>query len=623
MSGIGGIIQHGKALTLELGKMLTALSLPGERKPEMLSKPGMGMALAQLWPHQQMVSRDDITIAVDADLLNIEALAGMTDPPAGAGRVAECMASLYRAKGLDCVKLLEGNFSFALWDEMERRLVIAVDPFAAKNLYWALEGDRFMFASRATAVKAVHPGDCALNEDALMQFLILSTVPAPLSIYRNIHRLEPGHILIYEHGRVTQRRYWDLDYTENHRGSEEQWAQTVRQEIQAAVHRAMPSSPAASGAYLSGGTDSSSVVAFMSEAAAPVNTFSIAFSESKYSEVDFAHTTARRFKTSHHDKIITAKDALDAIPKIVSYYDEPFANSSAVGSYYCALMARESGVDVLLAGDGGDELFAGNERYASDKQFQIYHSIPRWLRQGVVEPLVNLVPDSAGPLSLPSRYVRRANIPNPRRVISYGLFLSTPAQQVFEDDFLQQAPPEGWMRIAERHHLAGAERSELNRMMYTDVKITLGDNDLRKVSGTAEMAGVAVRYPLLDRRLAEFSATIPSSLKMKGFKKRYIFKKAMEGILPEKVLTKTKHGFGVPLSLWLLQNPQLRELTYDTLSDARTRKRGYFKPEFISHLLEMHRTGHTAYYGEVVWYLLVLELWHRQHFESVREFAYA
>jgi asparagine synthase (glutamine-hydrolysing) len=159
--------------------------------------------------------------------------------------------------------------------------------------------------------------------------------------------------------------------------------------------------------------------------------------------------------------------------------------------------------------------------------------------------------------------------------------------------------------------------------MYTDVKITLGDNDLRKVSGTAEMAGVAVRYPLLDRRLAEFSATIPSSLKMKGFKKRYIFKKAMAGILPEKVLTKTKHGFGVPLSLWLLQNPQLRELTYDTLSDVRTRKRGYFKPEFISHLLEMHRTGHTAYYGEVVWYLLVLELWHRRHFESVREFAYA
>src|SRR5208283_255293 len=291
--------------------------------------------------------------------------------------------------------------------------------------------------------------------------------------------------------------------------------------------------------------------------------------------------------------------------------DEPFANSSAIGSYYCAVLAKANGVDTLLAGDGGDELFAGNERYASDKRFAIYQTVPRWFRRGIVEPLASLLPANDGVLSLPRRYIQRANIPNPRRTFSYNVFLSMEPGAVFEQDFLKQAPPESWMGIAEGHFKSAKASSDLNRMMHLDLKIILADNDLRKVSGTAELAGVRVRYPLLDRRLAELSGRIPSDLKLRGFKKRYIFKEAMKGILPDRILYKKKHGFGVPVGYWMIQDPGMKALAA-VLDEPQTRQRGYFRPEFLSRIKELNHTL-PYYYGEVRWVLLMLELWHRRH----------
>jgi len=270
----------------------------------------------------------------------------------------------------------------------------------------------------------------------------------------------------------------------------------------------------------------------------------------------------------------------------------------------------------LLAGDGGDELFAGNERYATDQRFSRYQSVPRWLRRSVLEPVARLLPADGGLLSLPRRYIRRANIPNPRRLFSYSVFLSTDPREIFELGFLEQAPPAQWMNIAERHFNGAEAHSDLNRMMHLDVKIILADNDLKKVSGTAEIAGVRVRYPLLDRRLAEFSGTIPTRLKMKGSAKRYIFKEAMRGILPDAVLFKKKHGFGVPIGDWLLHNPGLKSLAQDVLNDPRTRQRGYFRTDFYDRVASLHRSDHAGFYGEVIWYLVALELWHREHMEG-------
>jgi asparagine synthase (glutamine-hydrolysing) len=393
--------------------------------------------------------------------------------------------------------------------------------------------------------------------------------------------------------------------------------------MRSAVHRHLEGCEAAStGCYLSGGTDSSTVVAFASEKHHPAQSFSIAFEEAGFSEIEFARTTAATFHTNHHEEFLTPQDASDALEKIIAYYDEPFANSSAIGSYYCAVLARENGVGTLLAGDGGDELFGGNERYATDKRFALYHQLPAWLRTGFIEPLASLLPLETGKLSLPRKYVRRANIPNPKRILSYGFFLNWPAEEVFEEGFLREVGTDDWLRIPEWHFQKAKATSELNRLLYLDLKMTIADNDLRKVSGTAELAGVNVRYPLLDEKLAELSGRIPASLKLKGFQKRYIFKQAMKGILPQKILSKKKHGFGVPLAQWLLQDARMKELSQDLLHDPRTRQRGYFRSGFIEKLMTLH-TEQPDFYGEIAWYLLALELWHRRHLERSYDTVHA
>ena len=599
--------------------MLAALALPGESCPKDIAGNSVALGVSPRWAFQQGAEISGVRIVVDADLTNpaeITSELAREGVDASAMTLAEQLASLYLHRGPEFVKQLQGAFAIAIWDDKRQRLVLAIDRFGLKGLYWSREHGRLVFGSRAGAIQAALDRPSEVNPAAIVQFLLFSVVPAPLTAYRGIDKMLPGTRLIFENGQVRSEQYWDLAYVESDNRDERYWARELREEMRAAVLRHLDGCAGeTTGAYLSGGTDSSSVVAFMSERFAPVNTFSMSFPETSHNEIDFARTTAERFHTRHHERCLMPEDARDAIPRIIAYYDEPFANSSALASYYCALLARENGVDTLLAGDGGDELFAGNSRYADDKMFSLYHSLPAWIRKGIIEPAARFLPEDGGRWSLPRRYVRRANIPNPRRIFSYGLFLSTDPREIFDDGFLEQAPPETWMSVADGHFHAAQASSELNRLMYLDLKMILADNDLRKVSGTAELAGVRVRYPLLDTALAELSGRIPTRLKLKGFEKRYIFKQAMKGILPDKVLYKQKHGFGVPLGLWFLQDPQLQSLVQDVLHDSCTRQRGYFRSSFFDRLMGLHRAGHAGFYGEVLWYVVALELWQRGHVE--------
>ncbi len=621
MSGICGMCQPGSEIgRARLEPMLSALALPDETQRQALGGRSVGLGVAQRWPFQQVAAVPGVRVAADADLLNqheLDELLSAQGLEASRMSLAEQLAWLYAVQGPEFVKHLQGVFCLAVWDEKAERLILGIDRLGVKGLYWVQEGDRFLFASRAGAICAAQERPAEVNPVALMQYLLFSVVPAPLAIYRGMEKLRPGYLLVWEKGRVRQEQYWDLDYIESENRDERYWAREVRAAMRAAVHRHLEGcQPETTGAYLSGGTDSSSVVAFMSERCAPAQTFSISFQETPYNEIGYARITAERFATRHHERCLNPQDALAAIPKLARYYDEPFANSSAIGAFYCARLARENGIETLLAGDGGDELFAGNERYASDKRFALYHSLPGWLRKGVLEPVAELLPANGGRISLPRRYIQRARIPNPRRLFSYGLFLNTRPEEVFEGDFLAQAPPESWMALAEAHFRTPRTTSELNRQLYLDVKVILADNDLRKVLGTAELVGVRARFPLLDQPLAELSGRIPPALKLKGFEKRYIFKRAMEGILPPEVLHKKKHGFGVPVGQWLLQDAQLHALVKEVLCDPRTRQRGYFRADFLDELLHRRHPEHAAYYGEFVWYLLALELWHREHRES-------
>jgi len=456
---------------------------------------------------------------------------------------------------------------------------------------------------------------------ATMQFLVHAVVPAPLTMYKGIERLEPGVLFVHEREQTRKSHYWNLNYQESPKSSVREWREDLRKCMRQAIHSTVDRRGSVrTGAYLSGGTDSTSVVAFASEVSSPLDTFSIYFENPRYDEIGFARTAAEHFHTHHHEKCLGAADAMEAIPRLIDYYEEPFANSSAIGAYHCARLARECGVDVLLAGDGGDELFAGNERYAEDKKFALYHSIPRVIRNGAIKAFASLLPQT-GSLSLPARYIRRAELPNPRRMFSYNFFLAEAGVEVFEPDFLGEAKRETGLDIAQAHFDSAPQAtSELNRLLYLDVKMTLADNDLRKVVGTAEMAGVKVRFPLLDRRLAELAGRIPSNLKLRGFEKRYIFKEAMKGILPDRILYKKKHGFGVPVGYWMVHDPGMKALAA-ILDEPQTRQRGYFQPGFLSRLKELNRT-HPAYFGEVLWVVLVLELWHRRHWDcGARESA--
>jgi asparagine synthase (glutamine-hydrolysing) len=627
MSGICGIWEPGRRLGASaLEPMLQGLLVAAQEEPQQYLAQSVGLGVSRRWDFQGTASFEGVHVVVDADLVDRASIAVSLSLPSQQAlnlSTAELIARLYCKCGADCLALLHGAFSIALWDEKQERLILAIDKLGIKSLYWRKESGSVLFASRLRSIRAVQREKPEPNHFAIMQFLLFASVPAPITSDLGTEKLRPGTFLDITQQGVTERTYWDLEYPEEEGKSIKDWSLELREGLRGAVHRHLEASePTKTGCFLSGGTDSSSVVAFASEKMRPTQSFSIAFNEEAFSEIGFARTTAAAFQTRHHEKFVTPEDASLVLEKILGYFDEPFANSSAVGSYYCAEMARLQGVDTLLSGDGGDELFGGNERYATDKRFALYHEIPKWVRHGLIEPFVRLLPADGGKLSLPSRYIRRANIPNPRRILSYNFFLSHPHEEIFEQDFLLHLRGKGFLSIPEAHFHRASATSELNRILYLDMKMTIADNDLRKVCGTAELAGVNVRYPLLDDQLARLSGRIPARLKLKGFNKRFIFKRAMEGILPTKILRKKKHGFGVPLATWLLQNPKMIELKNDLTADSRTRQRGYFRPGFLDSLTKMHHQQ-PNFYGEIVWYLLALELWHRIHMDGTRETVHA
>lgn len=628
MSGICGICEPGVEIPrARLDEMLEACSLPEETGSEGFAGNSVALGVRRRWSGQQAGKFGGVQIVIDADLYNAGELSALLEKngiPGGQMPVAEAVAHLYRLKGSNFVEHLQGAFAIAIWDESLQLLLLAVDRFGFKTLYWKQENERILFGSRVGAVRLGEGIPSDINSEAIIQFLLFSVVPAPLSIFKGIERLSPGFFLTFHRGELNKKRYWDLAYPEDTGHDEAYWSSQLQEEMRGAVHRHIADCAAeTTGSYLSGGTDSSSVAAFIAERSKPTTTFSISFPVEGFNEIEFARTTARTFRTRHFERCLSPEDAATAIPKLVRYYDEPFANSSAIASYQCALLAHENGVDTLLAGDGGDELFGGNARYATDKRFALYHSVPLWIRRAFIEPLTRLLPETDGKLSLPRRYIRRAQMPNPRRILSYNLFLNVQTNEVFEPGFLKESSESGFLAIAEEHFRTANASSELNRLLYMDLKMTLADNDLRKVSGTAEIAGVRVRYPLLDQRLAEFSGRIPANLKLKGMEKRYIFKQAMKGILPDQVLYKKKHGFGVPLGEWFLHDSRLKSLVQDVLSDSKTQQRGYFRREFLDNLIRLHRRESAGFYGEIIWYLVALELWHREHLKPVREVSIA
>jgi asparagine synthase (glutamine-hydrolysing) len=342
----------------------------------------------------------------------------------------------------------------------------------------------------------------------------------------------------------------------------------------------------------------------------PANTFSIGFDDPRYNEIEYARIAAKHNNTRHHEYFVTPDDILALIERAVPAYDEPFGNSSLIPTYYCARLAAENGVTHLLAGDGGDEIFGGNARYVDDRVFQHYGRIPKF-GQSVIEPIVAAGASSGVRLfDLAARYIRRSKIDLPDRFFSYSFFSSVPKTELFTPEFLLSVSGRHSLEPARKHFAAAPASNDLNRWLYMDLKMTIGDNDLRKVTVMSRLAGVTARYPLLDPALAEFTGTIPARLKVKGPQLRYLFKKAMAGVLPPAIITKGKHGFGLPYAVWLREHGRLRDFTFDILGSTRFQQRGYFRKGLVEWVWSQYEKVHQGFYGEVLWVLLMLELWH-------------
>jgi asparagine synthase (glutamine-hydrolysing) len=326
----------------------------------------------------------------------------------------------------------------------------------------------------------------------------------------------------------------------------------------------------------------------------------------------FARLAARHFGARHHEYYVTPDDVVRGVPRLAAHHDQPFGKSSALPAYYCAEMARADGVTRLLAGDGGDELFGGNSRYAMQRVFGWYGALPAALRHGALEPVFGSTLVSRLPLlRMGSGYIRQAKVPMPDRLQTYNLLRRLGVAEVLTASFLSQVNVEGPLEDQRTVWPQARTDREINRMLAFDWRYTLAESDLPKVRGSTQMAGMAVAYPMLDQALVDFSLTLPSEYKLKGLKLRWFFKEALRGFLPDEIITKKKQGFGLPFGVWTTRHPALRKLATESLYSLSAR--GVVNPGFIDALVKDLLPQHPGYYGEMVWILMLLEQWLQHH----------
>jgi asparagine synthase (glutamine-hydrolysing) len=554
-------------------------------------------------------------VCCDADLNNESALAQLTD---ARGTTAALMAALYGRFGCDFIAKLRGAFSLLIWDRDRGKLIAAVDHFGVKRLAYTDTGSRLLIGSRIDALMRSGEVVRDINPHAIANVLNFSVSTGPGTAFKAVRRLPPGSMLIASQGAVHVLQYWDMRYGAADSRDVSKLAREMESVVEASVAaNCKQESFDKVGAFLSGGTDSSTVVGMMSRLGrGAVNAFSIGFDEESFNELEYARIAAGKFGARHHTYFVSAADCADALPHMVRSFDEPFGNSSAIPTYFCARLAASKGIKTLLGGDGGDELFGGNEAYRTDHIFQLYHRLPGVLRKGVIEPALRVMPFENGFVRKARNYVRRSNMSAVERNLSYHFFSVYPLHEVFESDYLSALHSYSVTEAVDQYHSKAPATDPLDRRLYADVKTVLADSDLPKVTCMADLAGVQARFPFLDVAVAEFSGRIPADFKVNRLEKRYLFKRAFKNLLPPEILAKRKHGFGIPVAIWMKSDRRMREITHDILLSRRAFERGYFRREFIDDLFRKHQSDTTSYYGDILWVFLALELWHREFVDA-------
>ena len=502
---------------------------------------------------------------------------------------------------------VDGGFAVGIRDA-NGRAFMAVDPLGLHSLCFRLIDGELHFALSASELSEE---GSALDLQATFNYLYFHAIPSPRTIFTGVSRLPPGHFALFENGQLTIRPYFRPRFQAAIRPSFNALKSEFRSLLAESVRRELGTGKPA--CFLSGGTDSSTVAGMIREVTgeAPA-TYSIGFEAEGYDEMAYARIAAKHFGTDHHEYYVTPEDLIKGIPLAAKSFDQPFGNSSVLPTFCCAQLAQSDGIKQLLAGDGGDEFFGGNTRYAKQRIFGWYDQVPQWLRGGLLEPLLMHTPLGKLPLARKgASYIEQARQPMPDRLQSYNLLNRLGQSEVLTPGFLALVSAGEPLQLQrEAWRLADAD-TDLDRNLAFDWRFTLAESDLPKVRMATAMAGVEVGYPLLDSALREFSMRLPTDYKLKGLKLRWFFKEALRGFLPDAILTKQKHGFGLPFGVWASRHPGLSALANDSLRSFA--QRGLVQPKFIERLLSEHLPAHPGYYGEMVWILMMLEQWLQAH----------
>ena len=627
MCGITGFISKDKNAPVDqrtavLDRMCASITYRGPDEQGLLvrERAALGMrrlSIIDIKTGQQPIFSDDGNLAIvyNGEIYNFRELRSEMESLGHKFKTnsdTEVIVNAYEEFGTNCLKKLRGMFAFAIWNFREETLFIARDRVGKKPLFYSVtENGSFVFGSELKTL-LVH-GEIKRDIDlaALDAYLTFGYVPEENCILKNVKKLLPGHFLIFKDGQIKTEKYWDFNYAEPQNiKTEGEYVEILREKIREAVKiRLISEVPL--GAFLSGGVDSSTIVAMMSQCSdTPVKTFSIGFKEDSFDELKYARIAAKQFGTDHHEFIVTP-DLFDLVDELVWHFDEPFSDPSSLPTYMLSKMAREH-VTVVLSGDGGDELFAGYSRYVINEKRSGFANLPEVIREGLLRPISEKLPHSARG----KNYLYNISLDSTDRYIdSVSCFNGPRKNYLYSAEFSEELNTDFGKSEHSFRSFANSVStgSEIDKLLYLDSKTYLPGDILTKVDRMTMANSLEARVPLLDHELIEFVVGIPSHLKMNGLQTKHILKKAMEGIVPNEILYREKQGFGVPIGEWI--NIQLRDRIICDLSDKRALERGFFNAGYIQTLLKEHSDGRRDH-SHSLWVLWMFELWQRKYIDS-------
>lgn len=508
-----------------------------------------------------------------------------------------------------------GRFAHLAWTG-DGRVLATTDHFGSLPLYWYRRNGHFAVASDLRLLLGAPAVRNDVDLTAVYHYLNFAFIPAPSTICRDIRKVEPGTRLTLDVASDSTVRNYRPAYAADLGGDDHTLAAALRERITDTVHDFRPHGEGDWGCFLSGGTDSSSIVTLLArQANQQVHTCSIGFHEAGYDELDFARSASEACGSRPHLAYVDRARALGLLDTVIEAYDQPFGNTSAIPTLACAELGRSAGFSVILGGDGGDEIFGGNQRYAKDKVLDAFYRLPGPMKAGARAMGSVAGRSRSHLLNRVSNFTRRGSQPNPDRFYSDDSFASDYYGELLTPAFREQVAQDASLEFMRGVYGDDEGDEQLHRIMRLDLMMAIAQNDLVKVHGACKHHGVSARFPYLDPVLVEYCGRLPARYKVRGLNKRHLFKKAMTGILPETILRKRKQGFGLPTAVWLRDDRGTQELMLDVLLDERTRQRGWIEPTFVGRLLERHMAGTWDYSGPI-WQLLVLELWMRRYMDG-------